>query len=467
MFSKSTYITRRSALLNSMKKRGQTGIILLMGNSEVARNYPSNGYPMRQDSSFLYYFGLSRHDLAATIDIESGETTIFGDDYTLDDFIWMGVQPSVAAQSAEVGVEKSADYSSLTIFITKSNSQKRTIHFLPPYRAANKQRIADMLGISYHNVLQNASEELIKSVVENREIKSEEEIMEMHRASDIGNAMHREAMRLCRIGATEREIAGAMEGITLQYGAGVSFHSIVSQNGQTLHNHDHSGIITDGRLLLVDAGAESVLNYCSDNTRTLPSSGKFTPKQRDIYNIVYNAIKCGLSSVREGVTYQSVQKKVALGMIEELIQLGLMKGNAQDALEAGAVAMLMPHGLGHQIGLDVHDMEDLGERFVGYNEVVERSTTPGLSSLRMGKELFAGHCITVEPGIYFVPALIDKWQSDGLCTDFINYDKVREYLDFGGIRLENSIVVTKDGMVELGAQRPPLTINEVEDFMRI
>ncbi len=457
MFPKSTYIARRQALLNHLRANNQSGVVLLLGNSEEPRNYAGNTYAMRQDSTFLYYFGLDRHDLCATLDIDSEEVVVWGNDYTLDDFIWMGELPSVRAQAAEVGVEVTHAMGELDGYVATALKQSRTVHYLPPYRAKNKATLSALLG-----GCAQPSEELIKAVVAGREIKDDLEIEQMHRACDIGNEMHREAMRLCGIGVAEREVAGAIEGVALRKGSGVSFHSIVSQRGQVLHNHDHSGILSPGRLLLVDAGAENVMNYCSDHTRTLPVAGKFTQKQKDIYTIVYDALQRGQNLVREGITYQSIQVDVARGMVEQLVQLGLMKGSVEDAVLSGAVAMFMPHGLGHQIGLDVHDMEDLGEKFVGYNQMVQRSTTPGLASLRMGKELRAGHAITVEPGVYFVPALIEKWKSEGKCAEFINYDRVAEYLDFGGIRLENTVLVTKDGMVEMGAERPPLTIEEVE-----
>lgn len=306
---------------------------------------------------------------------------------------------------------------------------------------------------------------MIKCIVKMREIKTEEEVEEINRACNIGNLMHRTAMEMCRAGVTERQVAGTIEGIALSHGMGVSFHPIVSQNGQTLHNHDHSGVLTDGRLLLVDAGAETTMHYCSDHTRTIPVGGKFSTKQADIYNIVYRAINRAQELVRAGVTYQSVQIEVAVGMVEGLKQLGLMKGDAVEATMSGAIALLMPHGLGHQMGLDVHDMEDLGEKFVGYNHLVTRSEIDGLRSLRMGKKLKAGHVITAEPGLYFIPALIEKWRAEKRATDFICYDKVAEYLDFGGIRLENDLLVTDSGARNLGDEQAPLSVAEVEAFM--
>ncbi len=419
MFSKEIYTSRRSALCDSMT----SGIVVLLGNSEAPRNYPANEYAMRQDSTFLYYFGLRRHDLAAVIDIEGREVTLYGDDYTLDDMIWMGPQPSIAEMAKSVGVEKSAEFAALSSAISRAQSLGRTVHYLPQYRADSRQLLAELLSVSYRAVDGGASEELIKGVVRGREIKDAEEIEQIDLACAIGNRMHRTAMAMCKLGATEQSIAGAIEGISLEEGCGVSFHSIVSQNGETLHNHNHSGILTDGRLLLVDAGCENNMNYCSDHTRTYPASGLFSPRQRAIYEIVERGLLLGEKLARPEVTYQSVQKAVTRTMLEGLKEVGLIKGDVDTAVERGALGLLMPHGLGHQMGLDVHDMENLGERFVGYNELTERSTTPGMASLRMGKTLKKGHVITVEPGIYFVPALIDKWESDRQWADMFSPEK--------------------------------------------
>lgn len=461
MFSKEIYTSRRAALCDSIK----SGIVILLGNSEAPRNYRANEYAMRQDSTFLYYFGLRRHDLAAVIDIEAREVTLYGNDYTLDDMIWMGPQPSLVDMAASVGVEKSAEFSALGSAISKAQSVGRTIHYLPQYRADSRQLLSELLSISYSAVDGGASEELIKGVVAGREIKDTAEIDEIDKACVIGNRMHRTAMSMCKLGVSEQSIAGAIEGIALEEGCGVSFHSIVSQNGETLHNHNHSGILTDGRLLLVDAGCENNMNYCSDHTRTYPASGVFSPRQRAIYEIVERGLLLGEKLARPEVTYQSVQREVTRTMLEGLKEVGLLKGSIDDAVQRGALGLLMPHGLGHQMGLDVHDMENLGERFVGYNELTERSTIPGLASLRMGKTLKVGHVLTVEPGIYFVPALIDKWQSDGQWADTFDFNEVRSYIGFGGIRLENDIVITEEGARRLGDEVAPLSAAEVEAFM--
>ncbi len=456
MFATNVYVSRREHLLELMRGRGMAGVILLMGNSEAPKNYPHNQYAMRQDSTFLYYFGLQRHDLAAILDIDTGEVVLFGDDYSVEDFIWMGPQPSISDQGMGVGVDNSAPYNALATAIEKYKKRGSAIHYLPPYRADNCQKLAEMLAVPYGAVGSGASEELIRTVVSQREIKSQEEIAEIIDACNIGNLMHRKAMEMCVEGVREQDIAGAIEGIALSYGRGVSFHSIVSQRGETLHNHDHSGILKNGKLLLVDAGAENNMNYCSDFTRTWPVGGVLSERQRGIYDIVRRGLELGTRQTKVGVINKEVQQLVWREMIEGLHSVGLMKGSVDGAVESGAMALFMPHGLGHQLGLDVHDMEDLGEKYVGYDEEFQRSTTPGLASLRMGKKFRSGHVVTVEPGIYFVPALIEKWRGENRCGEFINYDEAQKYIGFGGIRLENTILVTDTTPQILGKDVPPL-----------
>lgn len=466
MFSAQTYIARREELRAKMRAAGARGVIILLGNAESARNYADNTYAMRQDSTFLYYFGLRRHNLAAVLDIDTNTETIYGDDFTIDDFIWMGPQPTVGEQGLSVGVNNVREFKKLTSDVALAVNKGRSAHILPPYRPENRYLLSRLLGITAEEVAVNVSEVLIEMVVAQREVKSDQEIEQIEDACNIGYKMHSAAMKMCHAGMSERIIAGKMEGLALEYGSGVSFHSIVSQNGETLHNHDHSGTLAEGRMLLVDAGAENVMNYCSDFTRTIPVNGRFTDRQRDIYNIVCKANQAGQRLAKSGVTYQSVQVDVMIGMAQGLKALGLMRGDTTDAVMAGAPALFMPHGLGHQMGLDVHDMEDLGERFVGYNRLVQRSTIAGLSSLRMGKELRAGHVVTVEPGIYFVPALIEKWESEGRCLEYINYAKVKEYIGFGGIRLEDDILITENGSRQLGAERLPIEASDVEAFVQ-
>lgn len=461
MFEKSVYMARRQAL----RARLGGGLVLLPGNSESPSNYPSNTYMFRQDSTFLYFFGLSHPDYAGVIDLDSDEDTLFGDDYTIDDIIWMGPQPTLAEQAEQVGVTRTAPLKEIEGVLKKALVQGRRVHFLPPYRGETALRMACWLGIRPERLSDYVSVELAVAVVALREIKDEHEIAEMERACAIATEMHTLAMAMCRPGVVEQQIAGAIDGVALRSGAGVSFPSIVSQNGETLHNHYHGNTLAEGRLLLVDAGAETNLNYCSDFTRTFPVSGRFTERQKEIYDIVLAANDRAFSLARPDAFYWQIHNAASLVIAEGLKALGLMRGDMQQAVAAGATALFMPHGLGHQLGLDVHDMENIGEKYVGYDAETLRSSTPGLSSLRMGKRLKPGQVITVEPGIYFIPALVAKWEKEGLGGGFINFARVREYLGFGGIRIEDDLLVTPTGNRMLGEHRPPVTTEQIEAYM--
>lgn len=461
MFSSQVYINRRANLKKSVK----SGLLLFIGNSEVGMNYPSNTYRFRQDSNFLYFFGLDEPDVAAVIDVESGEEIIFGNDVSIDDIIWMGPQPAMVDKAASVGVKKVLPLSDLEKYIGKTKSSGRKIHYLPPYRDDVKISIHKMLGIDFDSIKSSASEEFIKGVVALREIKEACEIEEMDRAADIGYMMHFTAMKMVKPGIIEQELVGIMEGIAISNGSMPSFPIILSQNGETLHNHMHHQVLTDGRLLVVDAGAESNSHYASDFTRTLPSGGKFTEKQKDIYTIVATANNLAKDMIRPGITYREVHLAAVRVLAQGLINIGLMKGNVDEAVAAGAHALFMPHGLGHQMGLDVHDMEDLGENYVGYDNEYIRATQFGLKSLRMGKMLKPGHVITNEPGCYFIPALIEKWKNEGTNKEFINFDKLAGYYNFGGIRLEDDILVSDKGSRLLGTSRLPISVEDVEREM--
>lgn len=461
MFSKELYIKRRAEL----RARVGSGIILLPGNSESPANYPANGFRFRQDSTFLYFFGINQPDYVAILDVDSGIDTLFGDDYTIDDIIWMGTQPSLADQAAQVGVMHTAPFDALGSQIEKALKSGRKVHYLPPYRADIKILISSLMGIPTGELSAAVSVELALAVVALREIKDRYEIEQIEQACEIGYRMHTLAMQMCRPGVVEREIAGAIESAALQYGAGVSFHSIVSQNGETLHNHNHENTLQQGRLLLVDAGAESTMNYCSDFTRAIPVGGKFSARQADVYNVVLAANSRAFEFSKPGLCYRDVHIEAARVLTRGLMDLGLMQGNVDAAVEVGAQALFMPHGLGHQMGLDVHDMENIGEKYVGYDQETMRSSTPGLSSLRMGKRLKPGMVMTVEPGVYFIPALIAKWKNEGLGHGFINFAKAEQYLDFGGIRIEDDLLITDAGNRMLGKKRVPATVSEVETYM--
>lgn len=461
MFDSSVYKQRRQAL----REKVGHGLILILGNNEAPANYPDNTYKFRQDSSFLYFFGHSHPGYAGVMDIEAGEDYFFGNDVTMDDIIWMGPQPSVKDLAAQVGVEKSFPFDKLKEFIGKAISQRRPIHFLPPYRYDNMLLLEDLTGIRASMTKQHASVELIKAVVALRSVKEACEIAEIDKACNIGYEMHTAAMRLCKPGVSEQYIAGILDGITSSYGNMVSFATILTQNGQTLHNHDHSHLLEAGRLMLTDAGAESVTNYCSDHTRTIPVGGKFTSRQRDVYSIVLDCHDKALELAHPGVTYKSVHLEVCKVLAQGLKDLGLMKGDVNEAVAAGAHALFMPHGLGHMMGIDVHDMEDLGQCYVGYDDEIRPSDQFGLASLRMGRRLQEGFVITDEPGCYFIPALIDKWKAENMHKDFLNYEAIEKFKDFGGIRLEDDILIIPGGSRFTGEKHIPITISEVEQIM--
>ncbi|MBQ5882724.1 MAG: aminopeptidase P family protein [Bacteroidales bacterium] len=461
MFSKEVYVNRRNAL----KAKMNSGVLLFLGTSEAAVNYPGNTYRYRQDSNFNYFFGLTDPDLAAIIDLESGEEIIFGNDVDIDDIIWMGPQPFIKDKAESVGVSKSFPFAELEKYVSDAKAKGRKVHFLPPYRNHNKILLNKMLGVGFDQMKAQASEEFIKAVVSLRLIKEECEIAELDKACNIGYAMHYTAMKMARLGMVEQELVGVMEGIAISQGLMPSFPIILSQNGETLHNHSHHQVLTDGRLIVIDAGAETNSNYCSDFTRTIPSSGKFTTRQKEIYDIVAAANNHVIEISRPGISYTDVHLSMARIMAQGLKDLNILKGDVDEIVTNGAQALMMPHGLGHNMGMDVHDMEDLGENYVGYDDNYKRSTQFGLGSLRMGKMLEKGHVITDEPGIYFIPALIEKWKNEGTNAQFINFDVLEKYYDFGGIRLEDDILITDEGCRLLGSKRLPITTEEVEREM--
>lgn len=459
MFPKEIYSERRSKL----RAKLHSGMALFLGNFEVPMNYRSNTYRFRQDSTFLYFFGLNQPDLAAIIDFEQGVDAIYGNDVDIEDVIWMGSQPSLKDRAAEVGVVATHPLSELQNAVTSALKKGRKVHFLPPYRHENMIVIGDLLGVTTSKLSNYVSVDLIKAVVSLRSIKDIYEIAEIDRACEVGYQMHVAAMRMCKPGVYEREIAGAIEGISLSAGGGVSFPVILSQHGEILHNHHHGNMLEAGRLMIVDSGAETALGYASDFTRVTPVGGKFTSKQKDVYNIVLAANNLATSMARPGIKYQEVHLAAARTIAEGLTALGLMKGNVDDAVRNGAHALFFPHGLGHMMGLDVHDMEDYGENYVGYDEETSRIDQFGTAYLRLGRRLEPGFVLTNEPGIYFIPALVQKWKEEKINESFINFAKVEEYLDFGGIRLEDDLLITDKGSRLLGTKRVPITVEEVEE----
>ncbi|MCR5709353.1 MAG: aminopeptidase P family protein [Bacteroidales bacterium] len=461
MFDKQVYISRRKKLVETVRE----GVILLLGNSEASCNYPDNQYQFRQDSTFLYYFGLDKPDLAAVIDAETGDEVIFGNDVDIDDIIWMGPQPLIADQAAEVGVARTAPFARLADCLKAALDKGRMVHYLPPYRNHNRILLHEMLGIGLDALKEGASIELIKAVVAQRIIKEPCEIEEIDKACNLGYAMHLTAMKMMRLGMVEQELVGVMEGVCKSGGVMTSFPTILSQRGETLHNHNHAEVLTEGSLCVIDAGVEIASHYCSDNTRTLPTSGKFTQKQKDIYEIVLAANDYAREAARPGVTYRDVHLGASKIIVQGLMNLGLVHGDVDEMVAAGVQGLFMPHGLGHNMGLDVHDMEDLGENYVGYDPGQQRARQLGLGSLRMARKLVPGHVITDEPGIYFIPALIEKWKTEGHNTQYINFEALAGYYGFGGIRLEDDLLITANGSRILGSRRLPVTVEEIENTM--
>ena len=463
MFSKDTYISRRAEL----KRLVESGVVILFGNNESPANYPANAYsPMRQDSSFLYYFGQHREGLVGVIDIDSDSEMLLGDDIDVEDIVWMGFTPSVADLAAEVGITKTAPVKELKAICDKAIAQKQIIHFLPPYRYDTKILIMDLLGIHPNQQKEKASLRLIQAVVKMRATKEPQEIEAIERACNVGYNMHTLAQILIKPGVTERFIAGQVDGIARSMAQGNSFATIFSQHGEIMHGAPSDAALEDGRLVLCDAGCE-LDDYCSDHTRTMPVNGKFSQRQLEIYSIVEECHDYVLEVAKPGVKYMDVHFAVCRRMTERLKELGLMKGDTDEAVAAGAHAMFLPHGLGHMMGMDVHDMEGLGQIYVGFDEETRPNLEQfGTNCLRMGRRLEEGFVVTDEPGIYFIPALIDDWKSSGHCKEFLNFDMLETYKDFGGIRIEDDILITNDGCRFLGNKRIPYHPQELEDFMK-
>ena len=463
MFSKETYIRRRARLQELVGE----GVIILMGNNESPCNYPNNAYyPFRQDSSFLYYFGQNRDGLVGVIDVDNNRETLIGDDIDIEDIVWYGSVDSVADMAAQVGVAHSAPMSELKKICDDARAKGRTIHFLPPYRHDTMIQLMDLLGIHPSQQRKECSHKLRMAVIEMRSVKEDQEIEELERAAAIGYQMHTTAMRLIKPGVTEKYIGGQINGIAHSYGAHESFGTIFSQHGEIMHGAPSLAKLEAGRLVLCDCGAETVNNYCSDNTRTMPVNGKYTQRQREIYDIVVECHDYALQLSKPGMKYMDVHMGVCRLMTERLKELGLMRGDVDEAVAAGAHAMFLPHGLGHMMGMDVHDMEGLDQIYVGFDEETRPNLEQfGTNCLRMGRRLQKGFVVTDEPGIYFIPALIDDWRRSGHCAEWLNFDLLETYKDFGGIRIEDDILITDDGCRFLGKDRIPYHAQDVEDFM--
>ncbi len=456
MFAKETYISRRDKL----KKAVGSGIIVLLGNNESPMNFTDNTFHFRQDSTFLYFFGLNLPNLVGTIDCDSGEIKLFGTDPTVEDLVWTGAQPSIENLALQVGVSSTGSLDEFIRSIKQHVDANRNIHFLPPYRPENKIKLFEWLGILPAEQQKGASIDLIKSVVDLRNYKTKEEIGEITKAVNTSVDIHTLAMRMAKPGISEAQIAAAVQEVAIAAGGQISFPVIATIDGQILHNHHHGNYLKKGDLFLLDAGAETEMAYCGDLSSTIPVSGKFTSKQKEIYSICLDSHNKSIEMLKPGISFKEVYFESARIIIQGLKDLGIMKGNVEDALINGAHALLFPCGLGHLMGLDVHDMEDLGEVYVGYDGL-PKSTQFGLKSLRLGRKLEPGFVLTIEPGIYFIPELINQWKSANTNAEFINFEKLEDYKSFGGLRNEENFLITKTGYQRLGNPKPK-TIDEVE-----
>ena len=457
MFKSEVYNRRREEL----HKKVKSGIALFISNTEAAMNYPDNTYHFRQDSDFLYYFGLDLPGFTGLMDFDSGKDRIFSNDIDMDDIIWMGPQPKVKDLALKCGITETAPMVKLEETIKNALSKKRKIHFLPPYRGETKITLGKLLKENPCQMKTNASVDLIKAVISMRSIKEKIEIDEIEKAVEIAYEMHVTAMKMCKPGVREQDIFGTLEGIALSKGGGTSFPIILSINGQTLHNHSHGNILSKGKMMVTDAGAETNLHYASDITRTTPVGGKFNEKQREIYEIVLKANTEAIKATKPGMSNRDLHFMACKIITSEMKNLGLMKGDVDEAVASGAHALFMPHGLGHLMGLDVHDMEALGENFIGYNDEIKRSEQFGTAFLRFALPYKPGHVFTVEPGCYFIPELIEKWKAEGKFKEFINYSKIDAYMSIGGIRIEDNVLITEKGHKILGKPIPK-TVKEVE-----
>ena len=446
MFTKETYIERRKVLKEDVKN----GVILICGNDLSPMNCEDNAYPFMQDSTFLYYFGLNRENLFGVIDIDNDKEYIFGNEITMDDIIWMGPQITLQKQCESVGIKNLSSINELENFILSLKNEKRTLHYIPQYRHSIMIKMSEWLKISPKEINNHVSRELCFAVANQRNIKTEEEIIELEKAVNVTRAMHLAAMEKIKPGMMEYEVAAILENVAKSQNCGLSFPTICRQ---TLHNHYHGNKIKEGDLLLIDAGARLENGYCGDMTTTHPVSGKFTEKQKDIYNLLISMFDKAEELIKPGITYMAVHLAVCKVLAEGMISRRILKGNADEIVEKGVHALFMPHGLGHMMGLDVHDMENIGEPIVGYNGA-EKSRQFGLSSLRLGRTLETGFVFTVEPGIYFIPELIEKWKSENKFIEYINYDELEKYIDFGGMRYEGDYLVTETGNRRLGDSMP-------------
>ena len=459
MFEPSIYTQRRRTLCEALP--GESGVVLFLGNGQSAMNFAANPYPFRQDSTFLYYFGLDEPGLDALLDLDEGRARLFGADPTLDDVIWMGNRPSLQARAERAGVNRTSPRSTLPDALSETMQQDRRVHVLPPYRPRHYQRLDTLLGEKRDEIQSHVSAPLLNAVIAQRSVKSDREVDQLNAALQTTARMHEAAFQMATPGTSERTIAGYLSGIADAKGRGLAFRPTCSIQGEVLHNHDYSNSLNVNDLLLVDAGGTSPLHYAGDVTRVVPVGGTFTTRQRRLYAAVLDAQTTAINALEPGVPFVEVHRRACRVLTDHLIDVGLMNGPVDAAVDAGAHALFFPHGLGHMLGLDVHDMENLGEDRVGYTDQQSRSEQFGLHTLRLARPLEPGFVVTVEPGLYFIPALLKQWKEDARHADFINYDRASDFMDFGGIRIEDDVLVTKDGADLLGPEIPK-TISSVE-----
>ena len=457
MFSKEIYISRR----NHLKTLVGSGIILLIGNEQSSMSFKDNWYPFRQDSSFLYFTGLDTPVLVAVIDIDNNTEMIFGAESGVDDIIWNGHTRTLQAMAELSGCSTTKPFKELEGFIKMLKDRKQFIHYLPPYRPEHTLLLSNLLLIPLNSVEASVSTHLIKAVVALRSIKDIEEVEEIKNAVAISEALHLTGMRESRAGLTEAHIAGLIQAVAISGGGNLSFPTILTTHGEILHNHYGNHILPAGKMVLLDCGAETAMHYAGDLTRTFPVDTSFSSLQKDVYNIVLNALQTSAEALQPGKLFKDIHLLAAEKLTEGLIALGLMKGDAKEAVAAGAHTLFFQCGLGHMMGLDIHDMENLGEQYVGYTPDMKKSTEFGLKSLRLGKALEAGYVVTVEPGLYFIPELMDIWAAEKKLAEFINYDQLSAFRNFGGIRIEDDYLVTPTGS-ELLSTSLPRTVEAVE-----
>jgi len=461
MFGIETYLKRQQELLKNVK----SGIILFPGNDESPMNYTDNPYHFRQDSTFLYYFGIIRPGLFALLDTGNGSVTIYGDDYTVEDFVWMGKQPTIREQAALCGVEKTGSINDLFNRLKQATDNREAIQFLPQYRHHNILKLMDLTGLNAQEIIKGASVELIKAVVAQRNYKTEEELVEIEKGVDTTVEMHVAAMKMLKPGMRELDIVVDIERIARATGGEISFPTIATINGQTLHNHYHGNIVKEGQMFLLDCGAETPMGYAGDLSSTFPVSKTFSNLQKDIYLLVLKSHYACVDALKPGVTFKEVHRAACLTIADGLKSMGLMKGDTESAVDAGAHALFFPCGTGHMMGLDIHDMENLGEEYVGYNGE-PKSTQFGLKSLRLGRAMEPGFVVTIEPGIYFIPELNDQWRAQNKFMEFLNYDEIDKFRNFGGIRNEENYLITKGGKRLLGTKKKPMLIEEIEELRK-